>query len=241
MKNQTLTVHIGTNVFDIEHQTMMGNLNEFWDCGNAFRIQKGLPPKRLDHWLASIDTAEYVAAVERELLGKSDTSKYLNSSELEVIENKGKSTVSRLTASSPLFKTRKGRYGGTWAHLYILIDAATWLDADFKVQVYKTFIEGKMLQRRDEGGENFKAVNIAIDAYLPDREGKDNKFLFIHLANLIADKFSLPAVEKGKNRWNDATLHQTEARSKIEDTLTIMLRTGLVRNWEHLKELVAVL
>ena len=149
--------------------------------------------------------------------------------------------VDTITKTSPLFKTRRGRYGGTWTHLYVLIDAAAYLDPDFKVQVYKTFIEGKLLQRRDEGGENFKAINIAIDAFLPGRDGKDNKWLFINLANLIADKFGLPSAEKGVNRWNGATLHQTEARSKIEETLTIMLRAGLVRDWEHLKELVEML
>ena len=62
-----------------------------------------------------------------------------------------------------------------------------------------------------------------------------------NLANLIADKFGLPEVEKGKNRWNDATLHQTEARAKIEETLTIMLRTRLVKDWDHLKTLVDAL
>ena len=67
MQNQTLTVAIGNHRFEIEHQTMMGNLNEFWDCGNAYRTQKGLPPKLLANWLRSADTAEYVAAVEREL------------------------------------------------------------------------------------------------------------------------------------------------------------------------------
>ena len=239
MQNQTLTVRIGHNVFDIEHQTMMGNLNEFWECGNAYRIQKGLPPKLLDNWLRSADTAEYIAEVEKKLLGKSITSNSVGNTELEISDYKGK--IVSVTKTSPLFKTRRGRYGGTWAHLYILIDAATYLDPAFKLAVYETFIEGKLLQRRDEGGENFKAVNIAIDAYLPDREGKDNKFLYINLANLIADKFGLPEVEKGKNRWNDATLHQTEARAKIEETLTIMLRTGLVKDWDHLKTLVAAL
>lgn len=232
MKNQTLTVAIGNHRFEIEHQTMMGNLNEFWDCGNAYRTQKGLPPKLLANWLRSADTAEYVAAVERELFG-------FNSVVSTELEKEG--MVETITKTSQLFQTKRGRYGGTWTHLYVLIDAAAYLDPDFKVQVYKTFIEGKLLQRRDEGGENFKAINIAIDAFLPGRDGKDNKWLFINLANLIADKFGLPSAEKGVNRWNGATLHQTEARSKIEEMLTIMLRAGLVRDWEHLKELVAML
>ena len=232
MQNQTLTVAIGNNRFEIEHQTMMGNLNEFWDCGNAYRTQKGLPPKLLANWLRSADTAEYVAAVERELFG-------FNSVVSTELEKEG--MVETITKTSQLFQTKRGRYGGTWAHLYVLIDAAAYLDPDFKVQVYKTFIEGRLLQRRDEGGENFKAINIAIDAFLPGRDGKDNKWLFINLANLIADKFGLPSAETGVNRWNGATLYQTEARSKIEETLTIMLRAGLVRDWEHLKELVEML
>ena len=69
MQNQTLTVAIGNHRFEIEHQTMMGNLNEFWDCGNAYRTQKGLPPKLLANWLRSVDTAEYVAVVEKDLFG----------------------------------------------------------------------------------------------------------------------------------------------------------------------------
>ena len=40
--NQTMTVTIGHNVFNIDHKTMMGNLNQFWDCGNAYRIEKGV-------------------------------------------------------------------------------------------------------------------------------------------------------------------------------------------------------
>ena len=51
---------------DIDHKTMMGNLNQFWDCGNAYRIEKGLPAKHLDNWMRSPEVAEYVAVLERE-------------------------------------------------------------------------------------------------------------------------------------------------------------------------------
>ena len=84
--NQTMTVTIGHNVFSIDHKTMMGNLNQFWDCGNAYRIEKGLPAKHLEHWVRSAETAEYVAVLEREFKSvaatdyknplESDSSKY---------------------------------------------------------------------------------------------------------------------------------------------------------------------
>ena len=44
----------------------VGNLNQFWDCGNAYRIEKGLPAKHLDNWMRSPEVAEYVAVLERE-------------------------------------------------------------------------------------------------------------------------------------------------------------------------------
>ena len=235
--NQTMTVTIGHNVFNIDHKTMMGNLNQFWDCGNAYRIEKGLPAKHLENWVRSAETAEYVAVVEKELFGfKSvESTDYKNSSGL----------VGTITKTSTLFKTKRGKGGGTWAHLYILLDAATFLDPDFKFQVYKTFVEGKLLQHRDESGDRYKPFNMAIDQ-LPDRVGKDNKWLYINAANLLAERIGLPAVsempvdDKGKpmNRWNAATAHQLSARADAEKMLTGMVQFGVVRDWEHLKDLV---
>ena len=144
-----------------------------------------------------------------------------------------------------MFVTKRGKGGGTWAHLYILLDAATFLDPDFKFQVYKTFVEGKILQYRDESGDRYKPFNMAIDQ-LPDRVGKDNKWLYVHAANLLAERIGLPAVsempvdDKGKpmNRWNAATAHQLSARADAEKMLTGMVQFGVVRDWEHLKELI---
>ena len=282
--NQTMAVTIGHNVFNIDHKTMMGNLNQFWDCGNAYRIEKGLPAKHLENWLRSPETAEYVAVLEREFKYadstyyknplESDSSKSVDSTDYKnpLESDSSKSAVTAdykndgsgeilnlpsrhikaggrlaesITKTSPLFKTKRGKGGGTWAHLYILLDAATFLDPDFKYQVYKTFVEGKILQYRDESGDRYKPFNMAIDQ-LPDRVGKDNKWLYVHAANLLAERIGLPAVsempvdDKGKhlNRWNAATAHQLSARADAEKMLTGMVQFGLVRDWEHLKDLV---
>ena len=248
--NQTMTVTIGHNVFNIDHKTMMGNLNQFWDCGNAYRIEKGLPAKHLDHWVRSPEVAEYVAVLEREFkcvdstyYKNDETGEILNTRNPRIIK-KGALTKS-LANTSSLFLTKRGKGGGTWAHLYILLDAATFLDPDFKYQVYKTFVEGKLLQYRDESGDRYKPFNMAIDQ-LPDRVGKDNKWLYVHAANLLAERIGLPAVsempvdDKGKhlNRWNAATAHQLSARADAEKMLTGMVQFGVVRDWEHLKELI---
>ena len=248
--NQTMTVTIGHNVFSIDHKTMMGNLNQFWDCGNAYRIEKGLPAKHLDHWMRSPELAEYVAVLEREFkpliirdYENNESDQILNTRIPRIIKN-GALTES-LAKTSPLFVTKRGKGGGTWAHLYILLDAATFLDPDFKFQVYKTFVEGKLLQHRDESGDRYKPFNMAIDQ-LPGRVGKDNKWLYINAANLLAERIGLPAVsempvdDKGKpmNRWNAATAHQLSDRADAEKMLTGMVQFGVVRDWEHLKELI---
>ena len=248
--NQTMTVTIGHNVFSIDHKTMMGNLNQFWDCGNAYRIEKGLPAKHLDHWVRSPEVAEYVEVLEREFKSVAAThleidqiGESLNTRNPRIIKNGA--LIESITKTSPLFKTKRGKGGGTWAHLYILLDAATFLDPDFKFQVYKTFVEGKLLQHRDESGDRYKPFNMAIDQ-LPDRVGKDNQWLYKHAANLLAERIGLPAVsempvdDKGKplNRWNSATAHQLSERADAEKMLTGMVQFGVVRGWEHLKELI---
>lgn len=251
--NQTMTVTIGRNVFSIDHKTMMGNLNQFWDCGNAYRIEKGLPAKHLENWVRSAEVADYVAVLEREFKCvrltdykttlESDGSKSVAATDYRKVVNG--TLVESITKTSPLFKTKRGKGGGTWAHLYILLDAATFLDPDFKFQVYKTFVEGKLLQHRDESGDRYKPFNMAIDQ-LPDRVGKENQWLYKHAANLLAERIGLPAVSempvdtKGKplNRWNSATAHQLSSRADAEKMLTNYIQMGFVRNWEHLKELI---
>lgn len=249
--NQAMTVTIGHNVFNIDHKTMMGNLNQFWDCGNAYRIEKGLPAKHLDNWVRSPETAEYVAALERKFkyaesahYENAGSDQILNTSNRRIIKNS--KLEESITKTSSLFVTKRGKGGGTWAHLYILLDAATFLDPDFKVEVYSTFIEGKLLQHRDEFGDRYKPFNMAIDQ-LPDRVGKDNKWLYINAANLLAERIGLPAVsdmpvdDKGKHlsRWNAATAHQLSDRADAEKMLTNYVQMGFVRDWEHLKELIA--
>jgi hypothetical protein len=242
MQNQRMTVTIGHNVFNIDHKTMMGNLNQFWDCGNAYRIEKGLPAKHLDNWMRSPELAEYVAVLEREFKSVESTD-YKNEESDQILNTSIRRIIkdSRLTESiskkSSLFVTKRGKGGGTWAHLYILLDAATFLDPDFKYQVYKTFVEGKLLQHRDESGDRYRPFNMAIDQ-LPDRAGKDNKWLYVHAANALASRLGLPTKEKGVNRWNEADAHQLSARADAEKMLTSMVQFGVVRDWEHLKELI---
>jgi hypothetical protein len=68
----------------------------------------------------------------------------------------------------PALRTARGKSGGIKAHLYILLDAAAYLSADLKLEMYKKFVEGKLLEWRDRSGDNFIELNasLALNAIL---------------------------------------------------------------------------
>ena len=224
--NQLMQVRIGDHVLPIEHKTMVGSLTEVWKIGNTYRKMRGLNELDLSHWLRSPETLEYIQVVERDLGFES-----AESADYEVVNSALTHTI-----TSPLIKTKRGKGGGTWAHLYILLDAAARLDPNFKHQMYKTFVEGRILQWREDSGDEFINLNIAIDAYLPEREGKDNTGIFIQVARQLKAK-----ILNGEEVWNTATFNQLEKRAKIEKDLCGFLKLGMIRNYEHLKEVIAKL
>ena len=230
--NQTMHVTIGGYTQPIEHLTMMGSLNHLWDYGNSLRAAKGLNGKDLQEFVRSSDMVEFVEALERKYGGRDES---LNMAKIPYlkIDQLGRSTG---ITNSKFFKTKRGKGGGTWAHLMILLRAAAYLDKDFEVEVYDTFINNKILQWRDDSGDQFIALNIAIDAYLPDRQGKDNKGVFIQVAKRLKTKL---LSEDGN--WNDATFEQLEARAEMEKSLVQFLQLGMIRDYEHLKEVIAKL
>jgi hypothetical protein len=235
--NQMMTVKFGGQSMQIEHLTSMGNLTELWVIGNEYRKRRGYEPLRLDNWLKRPQTAEFVRDVEEDLgIENIGIFESLESSDSELIENPKKNRGTVPTVKSPLIKTKRGNSGGTWAHLYILLAAAMDLDSKLRLEMIKLFIENKLLEWRDSSGDNFKSLNLAIDAYLPDRDGKDNKGVYIQIALAIKHKI-LP----DGDTWNTATPAQLEKRTLIEQHLITILRIGLIRDYAHMKEVVAKL
>ena len=224
--NQLMHVTIGNYTQPIEHLTMMGSLNHLWEYGNSLRAAKGLNGKDLQEFMRSSDTVEFIEALERKYGQKLKTGILPDLK----IDQKGR-TIG--TIQSEFVKTKRGKGGGTWAHLMILLRAAAYLDKDFEVEVYDTFINNKILQWRDDSGDQFIALNVAIDAYLPDRQGKDNKGVFVQVAKRLKAKILQDGVE-----WNNASFQQLEDRAKIEKSLVQFLQLGMVRDYEHLKELI---
>ena len=79
--NQMMEVNIGGFTLPIGHKTQMGSLNALWAYGNGLRNAKGLSEIRLDNYLSSPDTIEFLLAVEKRY--GTGYSKSLESRELE--------------------------------------------------------------------------------------------------------------------------------------------------------------
>ena len=207
--NQLMTVCFPEGTLRIGHLTKMGSLTDLFNIGNKMRVLEGKSPANITHFVNSKDTQDFIT---------------------EIVSAQGiqRETVVRTTG--------RGKSSRTEANLHLLIYAAQYLSTKFHYQVIDTFINNKILQWRDDSGDQFIALNIAIDAYLPDRQGKDNKGVFIQVAKRLKTKL---LSEDGN--WNDATFEQLEARAKMEKSLVQFLQLGMVRDYEHLKEVIAKL
>lgn len=218
--NMMMQIKIGIHTLPIGHLDMMGSLTDLWNIGNSYRTAKGLKPLDMKNYARSPETIEFINILNEKF---------------KCVENTHLKNVSIDSEGLPIFiKTKKGRHGGgTWAHLYILLDAASRLDAEFKFLIMEAFVTNKILQWRDDSGDNFIALNAAIDAYLPDRKDKSNMGLFIQCAILLKDK-----IKPDGNTWNTANYQQLKLRTNYEARLVDYLKMGMVRDWEHLKELI---
>jgi hypothetical protein len=129
--------------------------------------------------------------------------------------------------------TGTGNKKRTWASIHLMIYAAEYLSPEFHFEVIDTFINGKILDYRDESGDEFKAMNIAIDKHLPDRENKDNTGVRIQIAKKIKHK-----VNPELTSWNLADADDLRYRLKIEEKIVSLLELGVVNDYEHLKQLI---
>ena len=107
------------------------------------------------------------------------------------------------------------------------------LDKDLEVEIYRVFIEEKILYFRDEGGYSFKELNKAIDKYLPSPTG-NNTGRYITIAKIIREKLEITDTKGYNEKEHHAEIQ--EKRDFIEKYLIISLQTGLITSFEQLQE-----
>jgi len=234
--DQKMVVQLGKATVAIHHKTMIGSLNDILAIGNSFRLKKGQRKLELKEYLSRETTWELIQAVERNICLKND-----NSENLAIINFKdyqrdnGQLEYSKLISKFQVIKTKRGKGGGTWGHLYIMLDLATTLDADFKVLVFETFVKSKILEWRDIGGDNYILLNKAIDR-LADRQDKNNHGVYIQIAKQFRKKLEL--IETKGYNVKEAIAEIQQKRANWEDKLISMIDVELITSYPQLKKIL---
>jgi len=131
-----------------------------------------------------------------------------------------------------LIISKRGKYGGTWAELYILLKIASMLDKDLEVEIYRVFIEENILSLRDLGGDNYIELNNAIDTF-PNIKGKNNRGFYIQIAQEFRKKLEILET-KGYNQEEHNFFIQ-KSRARWLDNLISMIEMEFITSIEELK------
>ena len=201
--NQLINIAFSSGNVQVFHKTAMGDLTQLWKAGTVIRVNNGEAPPNITRFLQSDATKRFIEICEQRTGGKC----------IEI--------------------TGRGKNGRTWASIHMMIYAAEYLSTEFHFEVIDAFINNKILEWRDVSGDEFKALNIAIDNYLPNREEKSNKGIYINVARMLLKK-----VNADLSSWNDASADELRDRATIENKLVTTLQLGLIKDWEHMKEII---
>jgi hypothetical protein len=155
------------------------------------------PSKSMDKWAKAEHTREFISAVEAEY---------------------------KLPPNGGII-AKRGKSGGTWAHPMIAFEFATWLSPEFKIKVYREYIEGTQRKenwniKRILAANNYK---LMCDAIKNDHE-TPRPYHFSNEALMINE--IIFNVRDGHIREN-ATEKQLEDISWAEKTNGTLIELGM--------------
>ena len=211
--NQLLTLMFENEQVTLEHKTLYGSLSKVLQAANAYRMtDKHGQPIQLATILSSVGFNQQVALLE-------DDKQF-------VLDERG-----------TWFKSGRGNKVETQAHLMLLLYVAQSVSPRFHYEFNKRVVIGQLCLWRDESGENFKDLNTMIKLTADKVLGKPaHNGHYTTIAKAIKNK-----INPDGDSWNTASADQLRARTKLEEKLTTFLEAGVVKDWEHLKELAAKL
>jgi len=184
---QIMERNLDGSIIKQNHKTGYLNLNDLEKAGNKIRENNNLPRKKLADYFQTKETKEFLNQVALE--------EGLVLDDLRVV--------------------KKGRNGSQYAHPLVFLDVAIWFSPSFKVKVLKWFYDN-LLMFRDNSGDSFKAMNIALDKNFDMKP-----FTYVQVARHIADVCGVPPCES-RNRWNKATSEQLKLRDRIQNNIALL-------------------
>jgi hypothetical protein len=212
MKKQLMQVDVmGEIVFSSTQNGV--DLISLCAAGNVWRLKNGMAVYQIDKFLKSKYLPQYIkaAAIEWDLPEESFLKK------------------------TGTFKNTK-HYG----HVSVAVLLAEQISPAFHAKVHKTFIDGKILEYRLMAGDEYKNLNNAIAQYLPSPSG-DNTGRVINAAKMIRAKCNITnSPDKEISTWNQFVADSVAQRMRydLEAKLVSFISLGLIRDWEHLKDVI---
>ena len=212
-------------------------LTDVLKAGNTKRFQRGLAEKKMSDFLEAPDMVEYLETFNRLLEEGILPEKLKNTipkpelilcsmgmSSDNVLKTKTyKGSAARRVArrnavkSFPyLLRVRRGQFTGTWAHPFLTIKFAAWIDKEFEIYMHKTLYDG-LLELRDKSGESYKAMcQAVIDNFGPFNE-REAPEVFSQIGFYIQERiFGTFAT----GVWENASKLQLDRRDKIHERIT---------------------
>ncbi len=233
-----MTVKIGNeHTVQIGHLTKMGNLNDILKIGNLYRKENDLREIEISEWLRKESTWEFIIEVERKYGTFFQTvdsavclSDYKNES--------GKIEFGELIKKFSVIKSQRGgkpENRGYWANLHIMIDLAIYLSPILRLEMIDIFINHKLLEWRDLGGDNFNEFNKVVDM-LSDLNGNSKIDVYKYVSIELRKKQNILDTRGYNEKDHDSKIQET--RAKWLEYLTFSVRVGFVQSFYELVEVI---
>ena len=199
-----MVIKVGETTIEAESLNKEIELTSVFKAVNDDRLNNGKKAINYTNFMSSVGTTEFIN--ELKLSGYKDP-----------VRHNGK----------------RGKSSKTYCCVTFAIFVMQQASAKFNRIMIEEFIQGRILENREESCDLYKGLNIAIDVHLKGREDKDNRGLFIQCAKRIKE-----IIKPNDNDWNKATACQLRKRTDIEERIITVLATGLVDGKDGLYSII---
>lgn len=226
-----------------------GNKDDYISLTDIAKYKSDYPDDVIKNWLRNRSTIEFLGVWE-----------HINNPNFKPVEFDGfrKEAGSNHFVLTPTkwiqgtsaigIKTKRGRYGGTFAHVDIAFEFASWISPEFKLYVIKDYQRLK----NDENSRlsinwnekrlftkiNYKIHTDAIREHLaPVTVGEAQRFVYANEADVL----NVALFRKTAKQWRDenptaegnirdqATLHQLVVLANLESMNAQLIKEGMSR------------
>ena len=189
------------------------------------------PVKKITHWLRNDNLKQYINIVNNEFFNSHNLT-HSNSCKLTQLKHTPKNQWLKAkwldNGETPLIKTVRGKYGGTWLHKELFMEFITSLRPDYRRELHKMVMhiiktaEIMKITRKDTKVLFHPLTDAIKDIYIPAQKNENAKrFAYIHileLANLKALGMSSSTFKKLYNLTDEKI--KKDSKISIRDYMT---------------------